>query len=530
MRKNRKWTKSILFVIFSQILLIGMLSGCSYFPMEKEQQEIEALKPDKTDEIVPLPFAPILSIETASEDFYDDRGRLAARVEYDMISLDGQDMAAAEEAVSEWNERDIGKLVKMGKMYTDYTDYGAEFSSSVRCARMDSSVISFMQQWFEYENERTYLGVNFDMASGKRLFLTDLLVEEEGFKKEAIEIILKKLQDSLDENILDEFGSDAGREKLYEYIIKDYRWYLNAVGIIFLFSPADFKEDMTDLVTVTVPYESVAEYMKPKYCGIHGAGVAHFPVNETVRLNLSGEKYETKADMDRNADVELSEWDMLMLSVVMDETEDYIGERMGDVRIIVNDKQEQMDVRYHIDDAYLLCQVSGETYLVFDDENLDYHGCVTYLYNITDGVIEKKDECSALIIGQNINFRSLMLGEVVEVFGTYFTSAQYTLRDESLKMVRSEVRDIYRAIMSDNVLDVISELPVVIEGETSTLTPGTQIIITAIGDDNIVYFTEVGTGVKGEIHYTTENDDGTGNVYVNGVEETSYFEFLPYSG
>lgn len=59
---------------------------------------------------------------------------------------------------------------------------------------------------------------------------------------------------------------------------------------------------------------------------------------------------------------------------------------------------------------------------------------------------------------------------------------------------------------------------------------GTQIIITAIGDDNIVYFSEVGTGVKGEIHYITENEDGTGNVYVNGVEEASYFEFILYSG
>lgn len=116
--------------------------------MEKEQREIEALKPDKTDETVSLPFVPILSIETAAEDYYDDRGRLAARV--------------------------------------------------------DSSVISFKQQWFEYGNERTYLGVNFDMASGKRLFLTDLLVEEEDFQKEAIEIIWNKLQDSLDENILDE--------------------------------------------------------------------------------------------------------------------------------------------------------------------------------------------------------------------------------------------------------------------------------------------------------------------------------------
>lgn len=32
MRRNIKWIKSMLFVIFSQVLLIGMLSGCTYFP------------------------------------------------------------------------------------------------------------------------------------------------------------------------------------------------------------------------------------------------------------------------------------------------------------------------------------------------------------------------------------------------------------------------------------------------------------------------------------------------------------------
>lgn len=62
MRKNIIWIKSLLFVIFSQVLLIGMLSGCAYFPMEKEQQEIESLKPDKTDETVHLPFATIYHI------------------------------------------------------------------------------------------------------------------------------------------------------------------------------------------------------------------------------------------------------------------------------------------------------------------------------------------------------------------------------------------------------------------------------------------------------------------------------------
>ncbi len=44
--------------------------------MEQERQEIEPSIPDKTDEKVSLPFAPILSIETASESYYDDRRRL----------------------------------------------------------------------------------------------------------------------------------------------------------------------------------------------------------------------------------------------------------------------------------------------------------------------------------------------------------------------------------------------------------------------------------------------------------------------
>lgn len=525
----KKWIKTMLQVIMLQALLAGILSGCVHFPVEEERQGAGASVTEQPDETVRQPFAPELTVKTASEDYYDDSGRLAVRVEYDMISLNGQDMDAAAEAVSEWNDRDIGRLVKLGQQYTGYEEYGASFTSGVRCIRMDSSVISLEQQWYESGSERFYLGINFDAASGKRLILTDLLVEEEGFQREAIDIILEKLQDRLGEDFIEEYRTDAGRDLLYEYIGKGDRWYLDAVGIVFLFSPTDFGPYLTDYVTVTVPYESVAEYMKSKYCGIHGAGVAHFPVNETVRLDLSGEKYEEIAAVDKFSGTELLEWDTLMLEFVMDETEDFIGERVGDVSIIVNDRQERMEAFYHIDDAYLLCQVTGETYLVFDDENLDYHGCITYLFDITDGTIEKKEECGAWIINQNVNIRSLMLGEVVEVFGTYFTATQYRLRDESGRLVRSEARDIYEKIGRD-ALDVIRELPVVVDGEKSTLEPGARIAITAIGDDNIVYFTEVGTGVKGEIHYTTENDDGTGTVYVDGVEEAFYFEFLPYSG
>lgn len=523
MRKDEKNPKKLwkmaFQIIMLQVLLMETLAGCVNVPENKEDETIQA------DVTFRMPGMPILTIETAYVDCYDVNGKLNAEVTYDTVSLDGDGFETVAQSILEWNERDIGNLVKMGNEYIRDKMYPVSFQSSVECTRMDSSVISLKQGWHG-PGESYYLGVNFDVASGKRLVLADILVDEEGFKEKAKKPIIEKLQEVLDADIFQGYEADAGEDWISEYIDISSMWYLDAAGIVFFFNPSGFSPYMYG-ITVTIPYEDVAEYMKSEYCGMHGAGVAHFPVNERVRVNLSEEKLMEKDAVNDSSGMELLSWDTVMLA-----TDGYAIEyEEGNASIMVNGRQEDMKAYYWIDDAYLLCQITGDTYLLFDDVNLDYHGCITYLYDITNGEIEKKEEYNAWISDKNVNAKSLILGEIVEVFGTYFITTPYSIRDESARFVRAEVRynDLRRARMI-YILNVVKDLPVFIDGEKTSLPPGSQIIITAIDDSNIVYFEEINSGIEGEIHYTCGNGDEERPIYVDGLDEYSYFEYLPYSG
>ncbi len=516
--------KIILQIIMLQVLLVGILAGCVNVPENKEENIIQ------TDETFRMPDVPILTIETALADCYDVNGKLNAQMTYDIVSLDGSGFETVAQSILEWNEQDIGKLMKMGKEYIGDGKYTASFRSDVMCTRMDSSVISLKQQWYGADISGHYLGVNFDVASGKRLVLADILEDEERFKEKAIQSIIEKLQEMQDTDIFQGYEGDAGQDWISEYIDISSMWYLDAAGIVFFINPSGSDPYIYDNATVTIPYEDVAEYMKPEYCGIHGAGVANFPVNETVRVDLSEEKFMEKDAVNGSSGIELLSWDTVMLAVDADKTEDEWEDGVN-AGIMVNGRQEDFIAYYWINDAYLLSQISGETYLLFDDVNLDYHGCITYLYDITDGEIKKKEEYNAWIVDNSVNVRSLTLGEIVEVFGTYFMKTPYSLRDESARFVRAEARynnlgrngDIY-------TLNVVRDLPVVIDGEKTSLPPGSRIIITAIDDSKIAYFEEINSGIEGEIHYTGGDGEEEGPICVDGVAESFYFEYLRYSG
>lgn len=530
----RKLWKMVLQVIMPQILLMGILAGCANVSENENQQESveketarinEEGETVRKDEVFRMLGAPILTIEEASMNCYDVDGKLSAKVTYDTVSLEGDGFETVSQVILEWNERDIGNLVKMGRDCTYDRIFTASLGSYVECLRMDSSVISLKQQW--YGTDWYYVGVNFDVASGKRLVLSDILVDEEGFKEKAMKPITEKLWEVLDTDKLNGYDTDAGQDFISEYIDISSMWYLDAVGIVFFFYPSGIEPYIYDSATVTIPYEDVAECMKSEYCGMHGAGVARFPVNETVRVNLSKEKYMEKDAVNDSSGIEILSWDTVMLAFDgegIGDDWDWVGE--GSASIMVNGSKEDMRAYYWINDAYLLRQINGDTYLLFDDMDLDYYGYITYLYNITNGEIEKKEEYNAWIADKNVNLKSLTLGEIVETFGTYYLVTPYSIKDENLRFVREEVRYINSRIHS---LKIVRELPVVIGGEKTSLPPGSEIVITAIDDSKIAYFEEINSGIEGEIHYT-DGDSGEGPICVDGVEESAYFEYLPYSG
>lgn len=514
----RKWRKVIALMIVLQIFLTGCVKAPANENVLQPETEIK-----QTGKNAGTSGTPVLNIETVLNDYYDGiNDRIVVRVKYDKISLSGNGFEVAAQAISEWNQQDIEKIEALEEEALT-EGFDLDFSSYVVCTRIDSRVISFKQRWYKFvgESREEYLGVNFDVVSGKKLSLAELLTDEEGFKQKAIEIIIEKLQETpYAENYEQGYGAD-----IESAFLQDNRWYLDALGIVFYCDPLGNGSYTSGNILVTVPYEDVSEYMKPEYCGMQGSGIAYLPANEAVRINLSDSGAAENASGKGISGAELSSWDTVKLVYEeMSDTEDI----WWVAYVIVNDSREEMGRAYWGNDAYLLQRESGKTYLLFEVD-CDYHFYSTYLCDITDGKMIKTEIYDANIV--QVTNGNILLWEKVEAFGTYFATTPYIIDDESGELVRT---DLYDTNAEDNAdcyaLNVIRELPVVINGESTCLQPGAQIVITALDDNGIAYFMELNTGTEGEIHYTRENGEEYGAVYVNGVSEALYFEYLPYSG
>lgn len=489
---------------------------------------------------------PILTIETIVREHYC--GNEVLNIQYDEISISGDGFEAVAQAVSEWNKQDIDQIEKLD----DYAGYTHQFISDVDCNRMDGSVISFRQRWNDQDGFIEYRGINFDVASGKRLTLADILIDEEGFIEKATEIAVAKLLEIPDAEKLPEgYEIDVAYEFRNGIVDLQNKWYLDACGIVYSYTNFEdtvwhgylpsHHEDIPEgeeesagvdsylpgNITITIPYEDVAEYMKPEYCGIQGAGVARFSINETVRVNLSSRRISEKAIYEESSGADLTALDTVLIT--MDETgseEDIIKK----ASILINSREEmiEMEAEEWMQDAYLLCQENGSTYLLFNTSLVD-HDHTTYLYDITDGGITQNEELEYTWIIEPVNTNSFRLLDIIDVFGTYFGYATYTIDESTGKLVDPELH--YTDAEYYNItLTLVRELPVVMHGEETTLPPGTPIQVTAltsINDSGTAYFWELIYGEEGEFYYTI---DDFRTICIDGLEESAYFEFLPYSG
>lgn len=490
--------------------------------------------------------APILTMET----IYQERhcGSEVLSIRYDEIAVSGDGFEAVAQAVSEWNEEDIAQIKKLG----DYAGDTHALSSDVNCNRMDNSVISFRQRWHEQDGSTYYRGINFDAASGKKLALADILTDKEGFDKKAIEIAVRKLSE-IDKQSLGH-AADVETEFTRGYVDLDNKWYLDAYGIVYIYSNfedttwngyqpshrGDMSEPGEDIseeddesiavisrlpgnITVTIPYEDVAEYMKPEYCGIQGAGVARFSVNETVRVNLSNQRNSEGVSYEESSGADLTAWDTVCIAAEETGTQE---DRINKISIIVNDREEMFETEEWMQDTtYLLCQENGSTCLLFDTLFEEYGGGA-YLYDITDGNIVKKEKVEWAGIMEPVNVNSLILSDITQILGTYFGHAVYTIDESTGKLVYPQLH-YTDAEYGSRELTLVKELPVVMYGKETTLLPGTVILITAISDSGTAYFHELRFDGEGEFYYTI---DDSARVCIDGLEESVYFEYLPYSG
>lgn len=488
-----------------------------------------SMQPDQTTTTYGVP---VLTIETTVQKHYCDGEVL--NILYDEISISGYGYEAVAQAVSEWNKQDIEQIDRL----KDFVGYTGELSSFISCNRMDNSVISFNQRWHDQDGFIYYHGINFDVASGKKLLLADILVDEEGFNKKAIEIAVEKLQEIPDADKLpSRYEVDVAHEFNSGLLDSENKWYLDAYGIVYFYSnfedtfwhgylpnhhednPEEYDERawvdsyLPGNITVTIPYEDVAEYMKPAYCGIQDVGVAKFSVNETVYANLSNERVSEKTSYEKSSGTELAALDTILITTDEAKPEEILENK---INITINNKTETFETEALVLDAYLLRQENGSTYLLFDTTYAD-HDDTTFLYDITDGGITKNEELEFARIIEPINTNSIILYGYSPVFGSYFSYATYMIDESTGNLIYPEMYYI-----EAETITLIRELPVVIYGEETILPPGTPLQVTALDySSGTAYFYELIDGLEGEFNYTI--DDWT--ILIDGLEESSYFDF-----
>ena len=501
-----------------------------------ENMNDSMIAPDQT--AIPCTTAPILTIETTAYEHCCLGGDIL-NIQYDEVSISGDGYEAVAQAVSEWNRQDIEQIESL----KDYAGHTKKLSSVVYCNRMDNSVISFNQQRHEQDGFIYYHGINFDVTSGRKLTLADMLTDEEGFYKKATEIAVEKLLEIPDADKLPSgYGTDVAYEFANGILDSENKWYLNAYGIVYSYRnfedsvwhgyipnhhediPKEDDERTGDAsylpgnITVTIPYEDVAEYMKPAYCGIQDVGTAKFSANEIVYVNLSNKRFSEKTSNEKSANVDFTALDTVLLTI--DET----GAEENEISITINNRKETIETEAWLMDAYLLCQKNGSTYLLFDTSYAD-HDDTTHLYDITDGRITKNDELEFECITKPVNTDSFILQGYMTVFGAHFCYAAYMIDESTGKLIYPEIY--YTDAENRNItITLTRELPVVIYGEETTLPPGTPLQVTALDNGSgTAYFYELNNGLEGEFYYTM--DDWM--IHIDGLEESSYFD-IEYGG
>ena len=446
-------------------------------------------------------------------EYNEDGTILLAESQTDVVKLEGEGYEAAAKTVDALfgeQSQDLSYLAEMAKEDYEFNmsngyEYFAPYSNYATCeiARLDQNVLSLKCMTSDYfggaHGMWSYWGATIDLKTGEELELIDLAVDSYALIEACTDYAMQKLAERSDDLFAD--YEDYAEENL-----PTCSWYLDASGIVFVYSPYEIGPYAAGSIEVCVPYTEVSEYMKPEYCGIQGDCIAMVqesePVSFVTEQNRTRElifEWERRSDYDYRT------------TLRVDNQTQSLGDYVGLVK------------------AYLMHDADGKTFLLYtvDWASEDY---TTYVYDLTgENMIETGN------IGARLNSRSmgdhiLSLEFRLDVLGTYLADMEYTLTEDGML---KPMEDIYYFKSNDLRvgLTTVKDLPVIIENEAAMLPAGTRLYVISTDNDGIIWFEtagEAGAAKKGMIRYI--RDAESYRIYIEGIVEDEYFEMLPYVG
>lgn len=479
--------------------------------VQQESSE-EADSDMKTDEMTDG-GVPTIKITQDRKEWYTDDGEVllleavASKVEvlsegYDALKealagqwkgLDGYDNEELE-----WAKDHYASMSKEDDSY--FPSYSVIENAAIY--RIDNHVVSLCENFYEYAGGAHGMygisGSTFDVESGKKLQLNDILTDSQGFYDKALEYIIAQIKENYGEALFQDYEETIRTDTFGE---TPASWYLDNTGIVIDYDLYQITPYAAGIPSVTLPYDEFAEYIKEDY-------------------RMSGESFITNVNVNEDFSGLIRETGEVMLTV---EYPDAYSD--AEVTVVSGNARETVGTFGRVASSYVIKRADGRSFLIFDCDYAsdDY---VTYVYEITGGAVQACEKLDgAAWSGACIGTDRIGLSMHLDVLGTYGGEMTYQLTDDG-KLVQTD--EIF-AVNASSSLTVIKELPVTINGEAATIPAGTKIRITGTDNDGKAYFkVDADNGETGMIEYVRDTE--MWQILIDGVSEFEYFEMIPYVG
>ncbi len=449
-------------------------------------------------------------------EYTEDGKTLLVEASADVVSLTGDGFEKAAQTVDTLfgeTSYDLSSLAETAKEDYEYSKanggtYFAPYSNMSTCeiARLDQRVLSLKCMTYDYMGGAHgmwgYWGASIDLTTGAELELIDLAVDSYALIEDCTEYVQKDLAERAERE-----GLFEGYENYVTENLSNCNWYMDASGIVFIFTPYEIAPYAAGCIEVCVPYTQLAEHMKPEYCGILGDCIAlvqqDAPVSFTATDNQKKEVvFKTKR---------ISEYDDFRTTLK------------------VNKEKVVFEDNVSLQKAYLMHNADGKTFLLYtvDWASDDYE---TYVYDLTGENIIQTGSIWACLNSRCMGADTLSLEFRLDVLGTYLADMEYVLTEDGML---KPMEDIYRIgnVTGRTGITTVKELPVIIQNQAVTLPVGTRLYIVATDNDGVAWFETAGDNgemQKGLIRYI--RDPETYRIYIEGLVEDEYFDMLPYAG
>ncbi len=484
---------------------------------ESESEMIKNEEPDMVQNETTGENAPAISITPEKKEWRTDDGKtVLLKADADKVEVAGDGFEALNTALTtQWGglTGDYEELLQIAREHYDSLDEKNYFvnyydSETVVVSRIDNRVASFCSIYGEYTGGAHDFyaidGATFDVKTGKKLQLEEILSDADGFYDTAVNYIIKELEENYGDGLFPEYREVVETDTFGE---TPMCWYLDNTGIVIEYGLYTVAPYVTGMPSVTLPYDVFDQYLKEEFTSPCSSVIARVMENEDVS-RLLGEDGK------------------VMVATVSNEE---YGET--EVTVVSGDSRETVGAFSRFVMGYMIKRADGRSFLVFycDDASDDF---VTYVYEVTDGKVRACDKLDGAsfeggYLGASGKFYlgtdAVGLFMRLSVFGSYAGSMTYQLTEEG-KLVQTE--DFF-AIDTPYELTVAKELPVTLEGVETTIPVGSVLKITGTDNAGTAHF-RLDTGETGTISYV--RDEEQWQLLVDGVSENEYFERVPYPG